>query len=62
MELTSSVQYLKGIGEAKAKALARLGVRDAEGLLNFFPRAYEDRSRFSTIARLTEGESVSVRP
>ena len=61
MELTSSVQYLKGIGEAKAKALARLGVRDAEGLLNFFPRAYEDRSRFSTIARLTEGESVSVR-
>ena len=32
------VRYLKGIGEAKAKALARLGIHRAGELLSFFPR------------------------
>ena len=61
LSLNTSVQYLKGIGEARAKAFARLGVRDIGGLLSFFPRAYEDRSRVLNIARLTEGESACIK-
>ena len=55
------VRYLKGIGEAKAKALARLGIHRAGELLSFFPRAYEDRSVIKTVSHLSEGESACVR-
>lgn len=41
LRLDTEVRYLKGIGEAKAKAFARLGVRNIRDLLSFFPRAYE---------------------
>ena len=61
LKLSTSVQYLRGIGEARAKALARLGVRTLGELLSFFPRAYEDRSRILSVAQLEEGESACVR-
>lgn len=61
LELSTPVRYLKGIGEAKSKALARLGVHSAGDLLSFFPRAYEDRSKISPICRLLEGENQCVR-
>ena len=61
LKLDTDVRYIKGIGEAKAKALGRLGVRNVGNLLSFFPRAYEDRSRILPIARLMEGEASCVR-
>ena len=38
-ELSTDVRYIKGVGEQRAKALARLGVRTLGDLLNYFPRA-----------------------
>lgn len=35
LRLDTEVRYLKGIGEAKAKAFARLGVRNIRDLLSF---------------------------
>ena len=61
LTLSTDVRYLKGIGEAKAKALAKLGVHTVAEMLGFFPRAYEDRSRILPIAKLEEGESACVR-
>ena len=43
-ELSTDVRYIKGVGEQRAKALARLGVHTLGDLLNYFPRAYEDKS------------------
>ena len=55
-----SVQYVKGVGEARAKLLKRLGIETVGDLLHHFPRAYEDRSRVVPIGELTEGESACV--
>ncbi len=60
-DLSTDIRYLKGIGEARAKALAKLGVHTFGDLLQYFPRAYEDRSRVLPIAQLSEGESACVR-
>ena len=58
--MNRSVQYLKGVGEARAKLLQKLKIETVGDLLNHFPRAYEDRSRVIPIQELTEDESVCV--
>ena len=60
LNLNTDIRYIKGIGEAKGKAFARLGVRCVGDLLSDFPRAYEDRSKVLPISRLMEGESACV--
>lgn len=57
----TEVRYLKGIGEKKAQAFLRLGVRSLRDLISFFPRKYEDRSRFVPIASTTDGDTVCIR-
>ena len=60
LNLNTDIRYIKGIGEAKGKAFARLGVRCVGDLLSDFPRAYEDRSKVLPIARMMEGEAACV--
>lgn len=60
-ELSTGVRYIKGVGEQRAKALARLGVRTLGDLLNYFPRAYEDRTAVRPIAELALDETACVR-
>ena len=60
-ELSTDVRYIKGVGEQRAKALARLGVRTLGDLLNYFPRAYEDRTAVRPIAELAMDETACVR-
>lgn len=55
MNLGDPVRYLKGIGPARARLLENLGVRTLEDALFFFPRAFQDRSRFVPIAELRAG-------
>jgi len=55
-----SVQYVKGVGPAKAKILADLGVYSVEDLLYLFPFRYEDRSQFMPIAMLSAGETQTI--
>ena len=43
LHLTDPVAALRGIGEKKAAAFARLGVRIIGDLLRFYPRTYDDR-------------------
>lgn len=47
--MSDDIRKLAGIGETRAKAFEKLGVRTAGDLLGFFPRAYEDRRHFYTI-------------
>lgn len=55
-----SLTQLKGIGEKKAQAFARLGVFSLYDLVSFFPRRYEDRTRTVPIADTHDGETVCV--
>lgn len=41
-DVTEPIQYLKGVGEARAKQLAKLGIETVEQLLRFYPRGYID--------------------
>lgn len=58
--LNTDIRYIKGVGEARAKALARLGITDLRSLLSYFPRAYEDRRTYKKIADLVPGEMSCV--
>lgn len=51
-----SVQFVKGIGPARKKVFARLGVENIEDLLYLFPRRYEDRRQMTPIKSLKIGE------
>ena len=60
-KLDDDIRYLKGIGEQRAKALEKLGISTLEELVRYFPRSYEDRSKYVPIAALTDGETACVR-
>ena len=60
-DLGTNVRYIKGIGEARAAALEKLGITTLGDLIAYFPRGYEDRTQVRPIRKLTAGESVCVR-
>ena len=49
-DLKTDIRYIKGIGEQRAKSLKSFGISTLFDLISYFPRAYEDRSVFRTIA------------
>ncbi len=49
------VQYIKGVGPARAKLLDKLGIKTLENMLYYFPWRYEDRKNLKTISDLTSG-------
>ncbi|MEO8218817.1 MAG: ATP-dependent DNA helicase RecG, partial [Acidobacteriota bacterium] len=56
------VQFLRGVGQARAALLNAAGLLNAGDLLNFFPFRYEDRRRLATIAQLPGiNQPVTVR-
>ena len=58
--LNTDIRYIKGVGEARAKSLAKLGITDLRSLLSYFPRAYDDRRAYKKIADLIPGENSCV--
>ncbi len=60
-DLQTDVRYIKGIGEARAKALSKLGIGTLQDLIGYFPRRYEDRTMTRSIRELELGETVCVR-
>jgi ATP-dependent DNA helicase RecG len=60
VDLRDSVQFVKGVGPERAKALTKAGVTTVEDLLLHLPLRYEDRRRFASIAELRPGMKVSV--
>lgn len=59
--LQKPIQYIKGVGEARAKLLEKLGIKTVEDMLYYFPRDYEDRSAVRKIAELYNGETACFR-
>ncbi len=60
-QLFDSVRYLRGVGEARAKTFASMGITTLYDLLSYFPRAYEDRSRLVPVAELQVDEPACFR-
>jgi ATP-dependent DNA helicase RecG len=60
LELTTPVQYVKGIGPRLAEVLAAKGIATVGDLLNYLPFRYEDRLNPRGIADLRAGEMATV--
>lgn len=58
--LDEPITKLKGIGDNRAKLLGKLGINSIEDLLYYFPRAMEDRSGFTPIYELEDGENACI--
>jgi len=57
--LKMDVQKVKGVGQARAKHLHKLGIYSVEDIITYYPRDYEDRSRLKKIGELEDGESCA---
>lgn len=58
--LDKNIQYIKGVGEARAKLLNKLGIFTLKDLITYYPRTYEDRSIPKKIEELSDGEEALI--
>ena len=59
VDLTTPIRFLKGIGDRRAEAFARLGVHTAGDLLRHLPHRYLDASTLTPLARAEVGTEVT---
>ena len=57
MTLDTPVAELKGVGAARERSLAKLGIATVGDLVRHFPRAYQDRGRVTSAAAATESDT-----
>jgi ATP-dependent DNA helicase RecG len=70
MNLTTTLDHIKGVGEKTAEQFALAGLHTVNDLITFLPRAYEDFSHVSSIADIQPGkmtikarcEKIATRP
>lgn len=55
------MQFLKGVGETRAKTLSKQGIFCVGDLLRNYPRAYEDWNNITTLRDAEIGKSVCVK-
>jgi ATP-dependent DNA helicase RecG len=58
--MDSRIQYIKGVGPQRAKALSTVGIETVYDLLNYLPRKYIDRSMIVPIGSLKANMRVTV--
>src|SRR3954464_15695633 len=59
VRLDTPVKFLKGVGERRAEALERLGIRTARDLLWHLPHRYIDASTVTPLAKAAIGQEVA---
>jgi ATP-dependent DNA helicase RecG len=59
VRLDTPVKFLKGVGERRAEALERLGIRTARDLLWHLPHRYVDASAVTPLAKAELGQEVA---
>lgn len=60
-DINTNLQYLKGVGPARAETLNKLGLFTIEDIIEYFPRTYEDRGVYKKISELLDGETATFR-
>src|SRR4051812_7363728 len=61
MDLSTPLNYVKGVGPARAAMFEAKGLATVEDLLGYVPFRYEDRSNMKTIAQLPDGRGGFAR-
>ena len=60
-QLSTPVQFLKGVGPQRAELLAKLDLHTAADVLFYFPRDYQDLTDLGSVAELQEDLLVRLR-
>ena len=60
ISLSMPVQFLKGVGPAKAKVFAQLGVETVGDLLEYFPRDWVFTPETIKINQMRQGQTAAV--
>jgi len=60
IDLSTDVQYARGVGPGRKKKLKKLGIETLKDLLEFFPRDYEDRRKVLKLNELIPGRKVTT--
>jgi len=60
IEPSARLQFLPGVGPARARLFERLDLHTVEHLLRHYPRSYLDARRFVRVADIPPGELVTV--
>lgn len=61
LNLDSNIQFIKGVGEKRAKLFNSLGIFCVDSLIHFYPRKYEDWSASKNLESVKSGETVSIK-
>lgn len=61
LNLDSNIQFIKGVGEKRAKLFNSLGIFCVDSLIHFYPRKYEDWSASKSPEAVKSGETVSIK-
>lgn len=59
-DLNKDIQYVKGVGPARAKILQKIGINTLGDAIYYFPRGHEDRGRPKNISELEDGEEALI--
>lgn len=59
-QLTAPIQFIKGVGPARSKALSQTGIETVEDLLYYFPRRHLDRTSITDCKDLQKEAVVTV--
>ncbi len=60
VSIEGDIKFLKGVGEYRAKLLKKLGIESLLDMMEYFPRAYIDRSANIKIAEIENDSNVAL--
>ncbi len=60
IQLSTSIQFIKGVGPARSKALVQAGIETIEDLLYYFPRRHLDRTSITLCKNLKRDTNVTI--
>lgn len=60
IDLKKDIQFVKGVGPARAEILRSMGINTLEELITYYPREHEDRGNPKKIIELVDGEEALI--
>lgn len=61
MDLSKSIQYVKGVGPKRALLLKKIGIETVKDALEYYPKEYENREKIIPIDMLKIGEKQTFK-
>ena len=56
-----NIQYIKGVGEKRARLFNKLGIYSVNDLIHFYPRKYQDWNNCISVIDAPENETVAIK-